>query len=237
MASTLDRDGYLILPSLFARDEVETFLGGLEGAFAQDRDGNAMRSGDGSVFGARNLLRLWPPVATIWRRRPLTDLLRCKLGGEYGLVRVLYFDKPPEQSWALPWHKDLVIAVQNNRLPSEVFAKPTSKAGVPHVEAPLELLERMLTVRLHLDEVTAENGPLLVLPGSHHSGKESARADRPAHTILARPGDVLVMRPLLSHCSNKSHPATRRHRRILHLEFAGVPHLADGYRWHDFIPA
>jgi hypothetical protein len=28
---------------------------------------------------------------------------------------------------------------------------------------------------------------------------------------------VLLMRPLVSHCSNGSHPQTNRHRRILHL--------------------
>jgi hypothetical protein len=45
------------------------------------------------------------------------------------------------------------------------------KVGVPHVEAPEWLLEKMLTMRLHLDDMTEENGPLKVLPGSHHSGK------------------------------------------------------------------
>ena len=86
---------------------------------------------------------------------------------------MLYFDKPPGESWALPWHKDLAIAVRDNRLPSDHFARPTTKYGVPHVEAPAWLLERMLTARLHLDEVTDENGPLRVLPGSHRDGKES----------------------------------------------------------------
>jgi hypothetical protein len=47
---------------------------------------------------------------------------------------------------------------------------------------------------------------------------------------------VLLIRPLVAHCSGKSHPDTRRHRRILHLEFAASPHLPDGYAWHDFLP-
>jgi hypothetical protein len=46
---------------------------------------------------------------------------------------------------------------------------------------------------------------------------------------------VLLMRPLLAHCSGKSHPETTRHRRILHFEFAADPHLPDGYIWHNFI--
>src|SRR5436190_2171389 len=84
------------------------------------------------------------------------------------------------------------------------------------------LLENMLTLRLHLDDMTEENGPLKVVPGSHHSGKAMISGDGSPVSILGRRGDVLLMRPLLSHCSNKSAEATKRHRRILHYEFAGL---------------
>jgi hypothetical protein len=40
---------------------------------------------------------------------------------------------------------------------------------------------------------------------------------------------------LLAHCSNKSHPDTTRHRRILHFEFAADEGLPEGYQWHDFV--
>jgi ectoine hydroxylase-related dioxygenase (phytanoyl-CoA dioxygenase family) len=148
---------------------------------------------------------------------------------------VLYFDKPPGRSWALPWHKDLTIAVQDNTRPSTHFGKPTRKAGVPHVEAPLELLQRMLTVRVHLDDITEENGPLRVIPGSHHTGKTVQLGETPPQSILTERGDVLLMRPLLVHCSNTAQPDTTRHRRILHLEFAATPELPDGYAWHTFL--
>src|SRR6185295_1284359 len=107
-----------------------------------------------------NLVQLWPGVAHAWMQPPLPTMLAETLGPEFGLVRVLYFDKPPEQTWALPWHKDLTIAVKDNRLPSALFSKPTRKAGVPHVVAPRSVLEAMLTARIHLDDVTEENGPL-----------------------------------------------------------------------------
>jgi hypothetical protein len=54
--------------------------------------------------------------------------------------------------------------------------------------------------------------------------------------ILAEAGDVFVMRPLLAHSSARSHPATRRHRRVLHLEFAGMWQLPGGHQWHGFYP-
>ena len=161
-------------------------------------------------------------------------MLAQVLGPRFGLVRTLYFDKPPERSWALPWHKDLTIAVRDNRLPSRHFLRPTTKAGVPHVEAPTQVLEQMLTVRIHLDDVTEENGPLRVVPGSHRTGKEVNLGAVPPQSVLAQQGDVLLMRPLLAHCSHRSHPDMRRSRRILHLEFAGQPELPDGFAWHDF---
>jgi ectoine hydroxylase-related dioxygenase (phytanoyl-CoA dioxygenase family) len=152
------------------------------------------------------------------------------------LVRALFFDKPPDQTWALPWHKDLTIAVRDNQRPSRHFTKPTRKAGVPHVEAPREELDAMLTARIHLDATTEANGPLRVIPGSHRDGKTLKLGDLPPVTLYAKRGDVLLIRPLVTHCSNRSLPNTNRHRRILHLEFASGRELPGGYEWHNFIP-
>lgn len=226
----LDADGFAVLPGVFSAREVDAIVHDLACAFAADTSGSTLRTDEGRIYGARNLLQLWPGVNRLWQRPPITELLRALLGDRYGLVRVLYFDKPPGQSWALPWHKDMTIAVKNNKLPSEQFTKPTFKAGVPHVEGPEWLLEQMLTLRLHLDDMTDDNGPLKVIPGSHRN-----REDASPVTILGARGDVLLMRPLLSHSSNKSKDDTNQHRRILHYEFSPVNALPDGYAWHDYV--
>jgi hypothetical protein len=54
-------------------------------------------------------------------------------------------------------------------------------------------------------------------------------------SILAAAGDVLAMRPLVLYCRHRTHPETRRHRRILHLEFAASAEMPDGYAWHGCI--
>ena len=226
----LAEDGFFIVPGVLTGQQAEEAVRALEKAFADDRSDSTLRSG-GGVYGARNLLRLWPAVADICKRSNIPGILAESLGERFGLVRALYFDKPPEQSSALPWHQDLAIAVKDNRLSSEHFSRPTNKAGVPHVNAPVWLLEQMLTLRIHLDEATAENGPLQVLPGSHRGNSQSAPL-----AILAACGDALIMRPLLSHCSNRSQPGTTLHRRVLHYEFAAIEKLPDGYEWHDFLP-
>lgn len=228
--NTIAEKGYAVIVAALSQEKVADILARLTAALESDRQGSSLRSATGTLYAARNILQLWPAVTAVWQQPPLPHLLQEVLGARFGLVRVLFFDKPPQQSWALPWHKDFAIAVKDNRLPSSQFSKPTTKAGVSHVEAPEWLLQQMLTLRLHLDDVTPENGPLKVLPGSHR-GDES----QPAETILADAGDVLAIRPLVSHCSNKSQPDSARHRRILHLEFAGVRDLPDSYDWHDFI--
>ena len=225
--------GFTILGGVFSAHEARAIIAGVERGLSQSP--NAARSSRGVVYAARNVLEFWPPSRAIWRKSILTDFLSQALGESLGLVRVLYFDKPPERTWSLPWHQDLTIAVQEHR-PTEGFSKPTTKEGVRHFEAPIELLERMATVRIHLDEVGDDNGPLEVVEGSHRFGKQINLQAGPIRSIHASIGDCLVMRPLLVHASGPSHSETTRHRRILHLEFAADPIPATGLEWHTFVP-
>jgi hypothetical protein len=232
----IDEDGYALLAGLFTREERDQFLFEWDRLTANNPAPSLLRTDDGSIYGARNLLELWPGVVDRVLTPMVRGVIQSVLDGDCGLVRVLFFDKPPEHSWALPWHRDLRVAVKDNSLPSIEFGKPSLKYGIPHLEAPPWLLERMITLRLHLDAVTEENGPLRVLPGSHrHSSMGEPDSER-VKTILADAGDALLMRPLLSHSSNHSLPGCARHRRILHFEFAAVRDLPDGIVWHDFVP-
>lgn len=226
----LDRDGYVLLPGVFSPERVRWAADEWAAAMAAADDGSILANG-GPAYGARNLLRLWPDVMQLAREPALAERLLRVLGPGGGVVRGLYFDKPPGHTWALPWHRDMTIAVKaHGRV--RAFAKPTVKAGVPHVEAPVELLADMITARIHLDPMTPHNGPLRVCPGSHRTD-DTAVADGGV-TVLCEAGDVLLMRPLLLHASGHSEPNHPAHRRIVHLECAPRPELPDGYDWHDF---
>lgn len=231
----LERDGFRILPRAVDVTIIDRLLDVFETAFDDDSQSVQARSSKGYVYAARNLLDSIPEVTLVWQKDPMLGLLREVLGDGFGLVRALFFDKPPERTWNLPWHKDTSISVKDNSASSPSFFRPTVKAGVPHVIANDDLLRRMLTLRIHLDDVTDENGPLRVIPRSHIASECEGLGVDHAVTIYANAGDVLVMRPLISHSSGASIAGTMRHRRILHLEFAATEKLPDGYQWHDYI--
>jgi ectoine hydroxylase-related dioxygenase (phytanoyl-CoA dioxygenase family) len=98
------------------------------------------------------------------------------------------------------------------------------------------VLERMVSIRLHLDDCTPSNGPLRVIPSSHTSGRLSAsdivtiRARVSEHLCTARAGDLLVLRPLLLHASSSA--TEPRHRRVLHIEYA-CEALPSGLEWFE----
>ncbi len=229
--SELDSHGGVVLAEAIDGGELDRLACLLTSLPTDD----AVRQREGAVYASRNVLALCSGLVDAWRSDVLVELLVSVLGDGVGLVRGLYFDKPPQQTWALPWHKDLTIAV---REPREVagYSKPRLRAGVWHCEPPVEVLEAMLTLRIHLDDVTSENGPLEVLPGSHRTGKRLKIDDFQPCAVLVKAGDVFAMRPLLAHCSGRSQPDTQRHRRVLHLEFAGMRSLPGGHEWHTFHP-
>lgn len=233
LVEQIKREGFALVPDVYSEQECEQLIVGLN-EHAMEADQNPLRSSRGSVYAARNLIDSWPAVKQCWKRPQLTDLLVNLLGPTCGLVRVLFFDKPPERSWSLPFHKDMTIAVADNSLPSVQLTKPTTKCGIDHVEASEEVLASMLTLRIHLDPIDGDNGPLQVIPGSHASGKRIESTDCSPVSVHSAAGDVLAMRPLLSHASGHSSHDSLAHRRILHLEFASAAELPDGFQWNWF---
>lgn len=229
LAQEIDRNGFAVVEGVLEMETTGHLIAELEGA--------AMRAGierRGSVMAMRNLFEEVPDVAVLARSPSVRGLAEEVLGSDCFAVRGVLFDKTPEANWKVTWHQDLAIAV---REPREVagFGPWSEKAGVPHVLPPAEVLERMITVRLHLDPCGTEHGPVRVIAGSHREGRLAVhQADHwrelvaPTECVVGR-GGALVMRPLLLHASS---PATMpAHRRVLHLEFA-VDDLPGGLEWH-----
>lgn len=194
---------------------------------------NSSRRGE-SVYALRNVLGI-PTVRALVSSSRLRGLVEPILGQGVFPVRGIFFDKTPEANWVVPWHQDLSIAVQEQR--ELIGWGPWSvKAGVPHVQPPVALLERMVTTRIHLDDCRSENGPLLIFPGTHRLGRLNAAQiaaiyeEEEPLPCLAHSGDVFLMRPLLLHASGRG--TAPAHRRILHIEWAAEA-LPEGLEWYE----
>ncbi|MEW5250264.1 phytanoyl-CoA dioxygenase family protein [Microbulbifer sp. 2201CG32-9] len=155
------------------------------------------------------------------------------MSGDPEVVRVILFDKTPEKNWLVTWHQDKTIAVSGKaEIPG--WGPWTVKDGVHHVQPSLEILEDMLTFRIHLDDTNEKNGCLKVIPDSHRLGILSRDAqdqivkESPEYICSARSGDLLIMRPYILHSSSKG--INPSHRRILHVEYSGAM-LPKGLRW------
>ena len=188
--------------------------------------------GDVDAAGRRNMLAT-AAVAELASSCQLLELVRSHTRGVPRAVRAIWFNKSPEANWLVAWHQDLAIAVRE-RIETPEFGGWSVKEGVPHVQPPAEILEKMLTVRIHLDDADEENGALRVLPGTHTLGRLEAervtilRSERDEVVCTAQAGDALLMRPLLLHASGRS--TSDRPRRVLHLEYA-AEELPGGLKW------
>lgn len=164
---------------------------------------------------------------------PIGSVAAASAGRPLQPVRAILFDKTAATNWALGWHQDRTIAVRE-RIEVAGYGPWTVKAGLTHVEPPFAVIERMLTLRVHLDAVPPDNAPLLVAPGSHRLGRiaEADIADvverHGAVACLAMAGDIWAYATPILHASAAS---TRGgHRRVLQVDYSDAQ-LPSGLRW------
>ena len=225
MIPKLIRDGFEIVPDVLNEAEVE-----------------AMRSALNSLGispGHRKLMERVPEVAALAISPRIRGILERLLGAPAFPVRSIFFDKTPHANWLVPWHQDLSVAVKR-RLDLAGYGPWSMKEGMPHVQPPPEILEAMVTFRLHLDDCDESNGALRVIPKSHRFGRLTAAAisemrSRQDEVVCSlRAGDALLMRPLLLHASAAA--LAPSHRRVVHLEYA-TSSLAEGLEWAEVFKA
>lgn len=156
------------------------------------------------------------------------------LGPDARPVRAVLFDKTAARNWALGWHQDRTIVVEQ-RADVDGFGPWTVKAGLIQVEPPFAILERMVTIRVHLDPVDATNAPLRIVPGSHRLGRLPEASishvveERGERLCLANRGDVWLYATPIVHASRAADPPRRR--RVFQIDYA-VADLPVPLRWH-----
>jgi ectoine hydroxylase-related dioxygenase (phytanoyl-CoA dioxygenase family) len=213
-------DGFAIEPAVISSHEADALGRNL-----------ASQSLQRSRAGARHLLAV-PVIAALARDSRLTKLAANVLGCEPLPFGATLFDKSPDANWLVAWHQDTALPFVERR---EVagWGPWSKKAGVDYAHAPAAALSKIIALRVHLDDSTAHNGPLRVLPGTHTLGVLSdaqiraaaRRMDGVACTVER--GGVVIIRPLLIHASSKA--TAEESRRVLHLEYAAAA-MFDGLR-------
>lgn len=209
---TLARDGAEHWPGILD-------LAGVEALRAFGGDGTIGRRLDGAALASALGL--------------VTARVRQVLGDAAQAVRAVMFDKTPEQNWALGWHQDRTIAVRQ-QYDAPGFGPWTRKQGILHVAPPIEILQGMVTVRIHLDHCGNENAPLKVARGSHHLGlvaanEAAAQAEQlPLLVCTASAGDVWAYATPILHASDRAGMPSRR--RVLQVDYAAFD-LPHGLEW------
>jgi hypothetical protein len=148
-------------------------------------------------------------------------------------VRAVLFDKTAEANWSVAWHQDRTIPIRERR-DAPGYGPWSRKDGILHVMPPVTVLERMATLRIHIDPVGPDNAPLRASLGSHRIGlvpaaEAAATAESlPQIVCLAEPGDVWAYSTPILHASDRATAPMRR--RVLQVDYA-VDELPHGLAW------
>ena len=200
-------DGFAVIPDVFPDTEIATLAEELARS-------NLPRS----KAGVRHAMR-HGSVAAFTRDQRLLGVARELLGHQALPYRATLFDKSQISNWLIVWHQDTALPLRERR-EAPGWGPWSVKDGVKYAHAPAKVLEQVLALRVHLDDSTAANGPLRVLPGTHTLG---VLTDEAIHTLSKKVsavdcpvprGGVLAMRPLIVHASSKSQ--VENPRRVLH---------------------
>ncbi|KAA2244802.1 phytanoyl-CoA dioxygenase family protein [Chitinophaga agrisoli] len=224
--------GFTIIDDVFTPQELSAIS---QAITAADASSPAFRKTE-DLFAIRQCLQNIPALPSLVFTPALKAIIHQFFGADYFIVKSIYFDKPAQSNWFVAWHQDLTISVDRKAaLPG--YGPWTVKQQQFGVQPPLEVLENIFTIRIHLDDTDSSNGALRVIPGSHRKGVYRPETiNWSVETVSVcnvQKGGIMIMRPLLLHASDRATGNTNR--RVLHLEFSNIilpPEIA----WAEYLP-
>jgi len=216
MVEAMEEDGFVLLPNLLSREEVDT-LRRLSDEFA----------GDDSQYEVakwcfnRSIKVEWdqrPEFLPFVDRAPIGDLVRAMLGEDCRLRYGTLWTTGPGRS--MPIHMDW----QPVALPAAIWEDPTIKVPAFWIQ-----------VIFYLSDMHLTNGPTCLVPGSHKAGRppqdETAWKGRAAQAAIVPAGSAVVFRSELWH-GGLHHTADER-RYIMLMGFGHSMLQTSLPRWRD----
>lgn len=230
----LQNKGFLILENVFTSEEVAQITNKITQVIIQADSSRPAFRKTGDLFAIRKFLKEIPEIHDLIFTDTLKSIITNHFDPDYFVIKSIYFDKPAQSNWFVAWHQDLTISV-DRKIDLPDFSSWTVKQDQFAVQPPLNILESIFTIRIHLDDTDEQNGALKVIPGSHLKGiyrPESIDWSTEQEEICKiQKGGIMIMRPLLLHASNRT---TNNHkRRVIHIEFSNQS-LPGNLEWAEF---
>lgn len=209
--------GYSIIEGIYTNEEVQSVLNAINNA---DSSNETFRKTN-DLFAIRQFLKEIPSTFDIIFNDNLKQVIQQIMGDNYFVVKSIYFDKPESSNWYVSYHQDLTISV-DKKIEIQNFGPWTTKQNQFAVQPPIEFLENITTIRIHLDDTDENNGALKIVPKSHvkkiyrHETIDwSAEVEQ---ICRVNQGGLMLMKPLLLHSSSRT--SNNQKRRVIHIEFS-----------------
>lgn len=214
----LSEKGFTILENMYSKEEVANLLAAIEQVDSSTKQ-TFRKSED--LFAIRQFLKEVPQTSDLIFNEKLKTMISHVFGENYFVVKSIYFDKPETSNWFVAYHQDLTISV-DKKVELPAFGPWTVKQNQFAVQPPLNILENIFTIRIHLDDTDENNGALKVVPRSHLRKiyrPETIDWTKETETMCPVPlGGLMIMKPLLLHGSNRT--TNNKKRRVIHIEFS-----------------
>ncbi|KQS91829.1 phytanoyl-CoA dioxygenase family protein [Chryseobacterium sp. Leaf394] len=215
--SEISELGFTVIEKVFSDSEIEKISQVIQDI---DTSKETFRKSE-DLFAIRQFLKEIPEVKDLIFNENLKTIIKEIFSENYFAVKSIYFDKPEKSNWYVAYHQDLTISV-DKKVELENFGPWTTKQNQFAVQPPLDILENIFTIRIHLDDTDENNGALKVVPKSHAKGinrPETVDWNVETENICSvEKGGVMIMKPLLLHGSNRT--TNGKKRRVIHIEFS-----------------
>lgn len=227
--NSIQENGFTVINNVFSEEEIKKI-----GEIIQNIDTSkeTFRKSD-DLFAIRQFLKEIPQVRELVFNENIKNIITEIFGEKYFVVKSIYFDKPEKSNWYVAYHQDLTISV-DKKTDLQGFGPWTTKQNQFAVQPPIDILENIFTIRIHLDDTDEYNGALKVIPTSHAKGiyrPETIDWSVETETICrVHKGGIMLMKPLLLHGSNRT--TNGKKRRVIHIEFSDRQ-LPEELKWSE----
>lgn len=222
-------NGFTTINNIYSPDEIVQILTVIS---QTDTSKDTFRKSS-ELFAIRQFLKEIPATTDLIFNDKLKSLIGQLFGQDFFVTKSIYFDKPVNSNWFVSYHQDLTISV-DKKIELDGFGPWTVKQNQFAVQPPLNILENIVTIRIHLDDTDENNGALRVIPKSHSKNiYRPETIDWSSETEMCcnvKRGGIMIMKPLILHSSGRT--TNSKKRRVIHIELSNKE-LPTGLKWAE----